>query len=48
MHVVKQEPITRVIVQPKMEKFDYKYIGSASAKKAVVTKVVEPARSLLA
>lgn len=48
IQVVKQEPITKVITQPKMEKFDYKYIGSSSAKKAVVNKAAEPPRALLA
>jgi len=42
IQVVQQEPITKVITQPKLEKFDYKFI----TKKAVPNKV-EP-RSLLA
>ena len=42
IQVAKQEPITQVIIQPKLEKFDYKFIG----KKVVINKL-EP-KSVLA
>ena len=42
IQVVKQEPLTSVIVQPTIERYDYKFI----AKKAVINKV-EP-KSVLA
>ena len=32
IQVVQQEPITKVIDQPKMERFDYKYIGNKEKK----------------
>ena len=37
IQVVKQEPLTRVIVQPKLEKFDYQFIS----KKVDVPKAAE-------
>ena len=42
IQVAKQEPITQVIIQPKLEKFDYKFIG----RKVVINKL-EP-KSVLA
>lgn len=46
MQVVKpiHEPISKVITQPKLEKFDYKYIS----KKATLNKVEQLPKSLIA